>query len=98
MISGVDFFIFDNKCNLINSFNVNCVNTTNYISGAFFAGNGRLLSVYYYNDGQAMKFPYWINKKTIIKKTVSINEEQKDFYYAPSLPIQQSEIEDGYFD
>ena len=97
-ISGVDFFVFDKSLNLLNSFNVNCVNTNNYVIGAFFAGNGRLMSIFYYNDGKVMKFPFWYGKKTMMRRTVSIDGTSKNFYYAPSLPIQQSEIEEGWFD
>ena len=94
---GWDFYIFDDNFELKSAMSTNCLSTGDYLNGSIFISDNSIYSPNSGTFGQAIKVQYWLNKKTITKRTVSINEEQKDFYYTPEI-ITVSDIENGYFD
>lgn len=88
-----NFFIFDANWNNINNISFNNIGTNN-ISCAYFIDNHLVCisrSLYGY------RYRYWLGKKTIIKRTVSINGETKNFWYTP-FNAPTADIDAGYFD
>lgn len=90
----VNFLIFDENWNNINNVAKNNVNSNKVLNSVFFAGD-YLVGIR--PDFSAIKLKYWFGKKTITKRTVSVNGTEKEFFYSPEQ-VAIADIENGYFD
>ena len=96
--AGMNFFIFDQNWNLLNAVNTNTQTINSSLHGLFFTENSLIAFRFSSSSPEGIKIPYWFGKKTIVKRTKSIDGNSKNFYYTLVENISVQDIEDGYFD
>ena len=96
IVYGSNFFIFDTSWNLKNSFAANMSGNSNAFTGWLWCANANTI-VAINADLTAIKAPFWLNKKTVIQRTVSINDTTKDIFLTAN-GVTVADIEAGYYD